>query len=80
MKAAALLLALALAFACGAESKHDLLSKVERVKTKAELEQALGAPDERDKMGPVEIWTYTASDGKVTFLITGETVALQATE
>lgn len=80
MKAAALLLLLALAFGCGSKSKHDLLSKVEQVKTRAELEQALGAPDERDKMGPVEIWTYEASDGRVTFLITGDTVALQATE
>jgi hypothetical protein len=79
MKIAAVLLCVALAFACGGKSKHDLLSKAENVETKTELEQALGAPDQRDKMGPVEIWTYQASDGKVTFVITGETVALQTT-
>jgi hypothetical protein len=72
---AALLLA-----ACGPPSKHDLLSKAEGIRTKAELEQALGAPSERDKLGPIETWTYVARDGRVTFLITGNAVALQATE
>ena len=64
---------------CGPRSKHDLLARAERVTTKTELERALGEPDERDKLGPLEVWTYRASDGRVTFLITGESVALQAT-
>jgi hypothetical protein len=80
MKALAILVLAALALACGPKTKHVLLDKAEKVQTKAELERALGAPDERDKLGPMEVWTYEASDGKVTFLITGDTVALQATE
>ncbi len=75
---AALAVAL-LAVACGPKTKHDLLSRAEKVETKAELERALGAPDERNKLGPIEIWTYDASDGSVTFLITDDKVALQAT-
>lgn len=61
------------------QTKHDLLKKTELVTTKAELEQILGAPDDRNKLGPIESWTYQASDGKVTFLIAGNTVQLQAT-
>jgi hypothetical protein len=82
MRNARNLLALAalLLTACGPPTKHDLLSKAEGIRTKAELEQALGAPTERDKLGPIETWTYVARDGKVTFLITGNAVALQATE
>ena len=68
-----------LALACARETKHDLLKKTERVTTKAELEQMLGPPDDRNKLGPIETWTYEASDGKVTFLIAGDTVQLQAT-
>jgi hypothetical protein len=75
---AALLLAL-LAVACGPKTKHDVLARAEKIETKAELERALGAPDERDKLGPIEIWTYEASDGSVTFVITGDKVTLQAT-
>jgi len=72
-------LALGLA-ACGPPTKHQILSKAESVQTKAELEAALGAPDDRNKMGPLETWTYEARDGRVTFLITGDMVRLQATE
>jgi hypothetical protein len=72
-------LALALA-ACGPPTKHEILSKAENAETKAELEAALGAPDERDKVGPLERWTYRAEDGVVTFVITGETVRLQTTD
>jgi hypothetical protein len=68
-----------LAAACAPETKHELLKKAESIETKAELEQALGAPDDRHKLGPIETWTYEASDGRVTFLITGENVTLQAT-
>ena len=80
VRAIAALIAFALlALGCGPKTKHDILSRAEQVGTKAELERALGAPDEQDKLGPLEVWTYDASDGSVTFLITGEKVTLQAT-
>jgi hypothetical protein len=75
----ALSFALLLALACARETKHDLLKKSELVTTKAELEQMLGPPDDRNKLGPIETWTYEVSDGKVTFLIAGDTVQIQAT-
>jgi len=75
----ALSAALLLTLACARETKHDLLKKTELVTTKAELEQMLGAPDDRNKLGPIETWTYEVSDGKVTFLIAGDTVQIQAT-
>jgi len=65
--------------ACGPADKEDLLKKSAAVKTKGELEQALGKPDDIAKLGPLEKWTYKASDGEVVFLITGDTVAIQAT-
>lgn len=71
--------ALLAAAACGEPSKQDILSKAENVSTKAELEQALGSPDDVAKMGPVERWTYKASDGEVVFVITGDSVSLSAT-
>jgi len=74
---AALTLALA---ACAPDSKHDILSKAENARTKTELEAALGSPDDRDKVGPLETWTYLARDGKVTFVITGDTVRLQTAD
>ncbi len=70
---AALLLA-----ACGDPSTADLLKKAENVKSKAELERALGKPSEVSKLGPVETWTYKASNGTVSFLITGDSVQLSA--
>ncbi len=66
--------------ACGPPSKHDILSKAEGVETKAELEAALGEPSERNKLGPLETWTYQAEDGAVTFVITGNTVQLKTAE
>lgn len=69
--------ALALA-ACGPPTKHDLLSKAEGIETKQALEAALGAPDDRSKLGPVETWTYRASDGEVTFVIAGDRVRFEA--
>ena len=66
--------------ACSPESKHELLSKTEDVRTKAELEAALGAPHDRDKVGPIETWTYRARDGEVIFLITGDTVRLKTAD
>jgi len=73
---AALLAGLALG-ACE-DSTHDLLSKAEAVSTKAELEKALGPPDIVAKVGPLETWTYKASNGEVSFFITGDAVTLKA--
>jgi len=75
---AALALASLLA-GCFGESKADLLKKAEGVDTTAQLEAALGAPDEVDKLGPLEQWTYEATDGKVVFAIVGGKVTLEAT-
>jgi len=61
------------------ESKHDILQNAESAETKQQLEAALGAPDDVSKLGPIETWTYEASDGSVEFLITGNTVALKTT-
>lgn len=72
---AAFLVSAALA-ACD-ESTQDLLSKTEAVTTKAELRQALGDPDGVTKVGPLETWTYKASNGEVSFLITGDAVSLK---
>ncbi len=77
---AGLAVALVLALVgCGPDTKHEILKKSEGVETKADLEAALGAPDDRDKVGPIETWTYEVSDGEVTFVITGETVRMQTT-
>ncbi len=70
---------LLLALACARETKHGVLKKAEFVTSKAELEKILGPPDDRHKLGPIETWTYEVSDGKVTFLIAGDTVQIQAT-
>lgn len=64
--------------ACGDPSKEDMLKKAEKVTTKAELEKALGKPTDISKVGPLEQWTYKASNGQVVFIITGDRVALQA--
>ena len=55
------------------------LQKSRGVGTRAELERALGKPSDISKMGPVEQWTYQASNGNVVFLIVGDTVTMQAT-
>jgi hypothetical protein len=73
---AAALFALA---ACGPADKEDLLKKAESVHTRVELETALGKPSDIAKLGPLEKWTYKASDGEVVFILTGDTVAMQAT-
>ena len=46
------------------------------MKTKADLEKALGPPTNVDKVGPVEKWTYKASDGQVTYIIVADQVTL----
>ena len=64
---------------CGPATKEDLLSKARDVKTRAELEKALGKPTDLAKLGPMETWTYKASNGTVVFLVVGDTVTMQAT-
>lgn len=47
-----LMIALALLVtACGPASKEDLVAKAREVKTRAELERALGKPDDVSKRG-----------------------------
>jgi hypothetical protein len=75
------LLALALvvlALAGCSRTKEDVLRKAEGVKTRAELESKVGRPDDISKLGPIEQWTYKASNGQVVFVIVGDTVTLQA--
>ncbi|MBF0267673.1 MAG: hypothetical protein HQL44_03685 [Alphaproteobacteria bacterium] len=68
-----------LLIACGDPTKADIVKKSEGVETRAKLESVLGRPQSVDKLGPVERWTYKAKDGEVTFVITGDTVVLSAT-
>jgi len=77
-----LLLALAAVavMGCGPPSQHDILKKAEGIETKQELEAAIGAPDEVDKLGPLEKWTYRASDGEVEIVITGDDVGAKRTK
>ena len=82
MRSLNLLAAVAVAIllaACGESSKGDLIDKAAGATTKDDLRQALGKPASVDRIGPVEKWTYEASDGTVIFVITGDTVALQVT-
>ena len=72
------LLALSLA-SCGAPTKEDMLAKARNVSTRSELEKALGKPDDIGKLGPVEKWTYKASNGEVVFLIIADKVTLEVT-
>ena len=56
---------------------QDLTRKAEKVKTKDQLETALGKPDKfvKVKMGiSFESWTYTATDGEVNFTVIGDKV------
>lgn len=64
---------------CGEPSKADLLKKAEKAGTRSDLETVLGRPNDIAKLGPIEKWVYKASDGEVIFVITGDSVALQAT-
>ena len=71
------LLAVALVGGCS-RSKEDLVEKSRGASTRAELERALGKPSDIAKLGPVEQWTYKASNGNVVFLIVADKVTLQA--
>jgi hypothetical protein len=70
--------ALLLLAACGERTKEDIIAKARHVSTRDDLEKALGKPADIGKLGPIERWTYTASNGEVVFVIVGETVTLQA--
>ena len=72
------MLALLLLAGCS-RSKEDIVSKAREAKTRADLERTLGKPDDIAKLGPVERWTYKASNGEVVFVVVGDTVTLQAT-
>jgi hypothetical protein len=73
----ALVLAIVAVTGCS-RTKEDIVAKARTVETRAQLEKALGRPDDIAKLGPVETWTYRASNGDVVFLIVGDTVTLQA--
>jgi hypothetical protein len=80
MRALRLAIAAALlaATGCGPPTKHEILAKAEGAETRQQLEAALGAPDDRSKLGPVETWKYRARDGEVTFVIAGDRVRFEA--
>jgi hypothetical protein len=69
---------IALALLGCSRTKEDVLRKAENVTTRGELESRLGRPDDIAKLGPIERWTYKASNGEVVFVIVGDTVTLQA--
>ena len=74
----AILSVLFLLTACGDPTKQDILNDAKGADTKSALEKALGKPDTLSTLGPIEKWVYTAKDGEVTFIITGETVAIES--
>jgi len=74
--AALSVVAILLLAACGEPTTADILKKAEKIETKSELERALGKPAEISKLGPIETWTYKASNGTVSFLIAGDKVQL----
>ena len=75
----AVILGLAILVLAGcSRTKEDLLKKAEMVKTRTDLESRLGRPDDIAKLGPIETWTYKASNGEVVFVVVGESVTLQA--
>lgn len=75
--AAAALLALA---ACGKPTKEEMLQKAGEAKKKAEVVALLGQPDDIGKLGPLEVWTYKAANGKVVFTMLAENVTLVVSE
>lgn len=70
---------LVLLAACGKPAKQEILSKARGAETRAQLEEALGKPDNVDKAGPLEKWTYEAADGTVTFILAGDSVTTSVT-
>ena len=74
--AAGLMLAVA---ACGKPTKEAMLQKAGDPKYKADVVARLGQPDGIGKLGPIEIWTYRASNGSLVFTILADNVTLVAT-
>ena len=72
-------LAISLLTACGGQTKEDIIQKAHGATTRAKLEKALGQPTDIAKLGPMERWTYKASNGEVVFVILGDAVTLQTT-
>jgi hypothetical protein len=72
--------AAALLAGCGPSTKEDIVVKAKDAKTRAALEQALGKPDGIGKLGPIEKWTYKAKNGKVVFILMGDTVTIEKTD
>jgi hypothetical protein len=64
--------------ACGDSTVAEIVKKTEKVGTRADLERVLGRPQQLSKLGPLETWTYTAKDGEISFLVTGDTVQASA--
>ena len=60
-------------------TKAELLKKVEGARSKTDVEKALGAPANVDKLGPAERWTYEARDGVVIVTIVAGYVAFKET-
>ena len=73
----AILIAVPLLTGCFEDSKAEILAKAENASDKAALTEALGKPDNIDRVGPLETWTYNASNGSVDFVIAGSTVTLR---
>jgi hypothetical protein len=71
--------AIALAIAACDDRKEDILKKSENAKTREQLRAVIGDPDDANKVGPIETWTYQASNGSVIFTLAGDTVMLKAT-
>jgi hypothetical protein len=55
-----------------------MLAKTREAKTRAQLESALGKPDDVSKLGPLEKWTYKAKNGQVVFILVGDAVTIDA--
>ena len=75
----AILIAVPLLTGCFEDSKAEILAKAENASDKAALTEALGKPDNIDRVGPLETWAYNASNGSVDFVIAGSTVTLRKT-
>jgi hypothetical protein len=75
----ALLFAATLLAACGDPDKTEIVEKARGVETGAALRDKLGDPDNIDKLGPIEKWTYKASDSSVVFVVAGGRVTIEAT-
>ena len=60
-------------------TKAEILKKAAGIQTREELEKVLGQPNNLDKLGPIERWTYNAKDGTVVFTIVAGRVALDET-